>query len=118
MVNFLTGEAAGSGLLPFLNTPRGLLTCWLVVINVAAFLAFGIDKWKAKRSETNKRVRRIPERDLFLSAIFGGSIGALLGMKVWHHKTLHRSFRIGIPLILLLQIALAAGIFLWRRYAA
>ena len=43
----------------------------------------------------------------------GGSVGALLGMRVWHHKTLHRSFRIGIPLILILQIVLPAGLWLY-----
>ena len=56
---------------------------------------------------------RIPERNLFLGAIAGGSLGALLGMRVFHHKTLHRSFRIGIPLILAVQILISAGLFLY-----
>ena len=46
-------------------------------------------------------------------ALIGGSIGALLGMKVWHHKTLHKSFRFGIPAILVLQILIPAGLWLY-----
>lgn len=80
---------------------------WLVVINVAAFLIFGLDKWLAKRKEKHPNTRRIPEAVLFLLAILGGSIGAMLGMRIWHHKTLHKSFRFGMPLILVLQLALA-----------
>ena len=72
---------------------------WLVVINVAAFLIFGLDKWLAKRKEKHPNTRRIPEAVLFLLAI--------LGMRIWHHKTLHKSFRFGMPLILVLQLALA-----------
>ena len=59
--------------------------------------------------------RRIPERNLFLTAMAGGSIGAWLGMKVWHHKTLHKSFRFGIPIIFLCQVLLALGLFLYFR---
>ena len=65
------------------------------------FAAFGIDKWKARNNAW-----RIPEATLFLLAIIGGSIGAKLGMHVWHHKTKHLSFIIGIPVILLLQVVL------------
>ena len=61
------------------------------------------------------RPEDVPEKTLFLLAVFGGSIGALLGMKVWHHKTLHKSFRIGIPAILILQIVLPLGLWLWLR---
>ena len=50
---------------------------------------------------------------LFLLAALGGSIGALLGMKVWHHKTLHKTFSIGIPAILVLQILIPAGLYLY-----
>ncbi|MCI2056917.1 MAG: DUF1294 domain-containing protein [Oscillibacter sp.] len=105
--------ATSSTIWAFLGSPWGLLVCWLVVINLAAFVTFGIDKWKAKRSEKNSAVRRIPEKNLFLLAILGGSVGALLGMQVWHHKTLHKSFRIGIPLILLVQILIPAGLYLY-----
>ena len=70
-------------------------------INVLTFFVYGIDKWKAKRSKW-----RIPEATLLLLAVLGGSIGAILGMKVWHHKTLHKKFKYGLPLILMVQIAL------------
>lgn len=76
---------------------------YLLAINVAAFLVYGIDKLKAKHAKW-----RISEATLLLLAAVGGSIGAWLGMKVWHHKTLHMKFRYGVPIILLLQIALIA----------
>lgn len=94
--------------------PWVLAAAWLVFINLTTFLVFGLDKWKARRKERRASVRRVPEKTLFLLAILGGSAGALLGMRVWHHKTLHRSFRIGIPLILILQIAIPAGICLYQ----
>lgn len=59
----------------------------------------------------------MPEKTLFLLSILGGSIGALLGMRVFHHKTLHRSFRYGIPAILILQILIPVGIAIWRLLA-
>lgn len=95
------------------GSPWGLLALWLLLINLAAFLAFGLDKLKAKRKESHERTRRIPEKTLFLLSAVGGSVGALLGMKVWRHKTLHRSFRIGIPLILTLQILILVGLYLY-----
>ncbi|MGM9823182.1 MAG: DUF1294 domain-containing protein [Muribaculaceae bacterium] len=76
---------------------------YLLAINVAAFLVYDIDKLKAKRAKW-----RISEATLLLLAAVGGSIGAWMGMKVWHHKTLHMKFRYGVPIILLLQIALIA----------
>ena len=96
--------------------PLAWLVLWLVIINLAAFLTFGLDKWKAKRNEKKGNVRRIPEKRLFLLAALGGSVGALLGMKVWHHKTLHKSFRFGIPAILAVQILLSAGLWIWRTF--
>ena len=74
---------------------------YLAVINVVTFFMYGIDKWKAKKSKW-----RIRESALLGLAILGGSVGAWLGMKVWHHKTLHKKFRYGIPLILIIQIIL------------
>ena len=78
-----------------------IVLIYLAVINVVTFFMYGIDKWKAKKSKW-----RVPEATLLMMAILGGSIGAWLGMKVWHHKTLHKKFRFGVPLILIAQIAL------------
>ena len=78
-----------------------IVIIYLVVINVATFFTFGIDKLKAKHAKW-----RIREAALLTLAVLGGSIGAWLGMKVWHHKTMHKKFKYGIPLILLVQIAL------------
>ena len=88
------------------------LILWLLAINLVTFFAFGIDKWKAKRKAKKDSVRRVPEKTLFLLAWLGGSVGALIGMRVWRHKTLHRSFRWGIPAILALQILLPLGVWL------
>ena len=73
----------------------------LIVLNIVTFLVYGIDKWKAKQGSW-----RISEASLLILAVIGGSIGALFGMKVWHHKTMHKKFKYGLPLILLAQIAL------------
>ena len=74
---------------------------YLAIINIVAFFMYGIDKWKAKRSKW-----RISETALLVLAVVGGSIGAWLGMKTWHHKTLHKKFRFGVPLILATHILL------------
>ena len=74
---------------------------YILLINLITFLLFGIDKYKAK-----KGLWRIPEKVLFLFAILGGSVGALIGMEVFRHKTKHKSFTIGIPAILIIQIIL------------
>ena len=107
-------ESTSSAAFLFLGSPRALLGLWLAVINLVTFLVFGLDKWKAKRKAKNEAVRRVPERTLFLLAILGGSVGALLGMRVFHHKTLHRAFRFGIPAILALQVLVPLGLWLWR----
>ena len=73
---------------------------WLIIINLTAFAVFGIDKKRAKKGQW-----RIPEKTLFLSVILGGSIGAILGMYIFHHKTKHWYFQIGIPAIMIIQIA-------------
>ena len=77
------------------------LLYYLIVINIVTFLVYGIDKWKAKQGSW-----RIAEATLLMLPVIGGSIGALLGMKIWHHKTMHKKFKYGLPLILLVQIAL------------
>ena len=74
---------------------------YLAAINVIAFMVYGIDKLKAKKGKW-----RIPEATLLLLAIVSGSIGAWCGMKVWHHKTMHKKFKYGVPLILMIQIGL------------
>lgn len=83
-----------------------LLFILLLAMNIVAFIMFGIDKYKAKKSEW-----RIPESTLLLIAAAGGSIGAWVGMKVWHHKTLHKKFTLGVPAILIIQILLVIFLF-------
>ena len=83
-----------------------VLLVWLAAVNVVTFAVYGIDKAKAKRGAW-----RVPERTLFLLPLLGGSLGALLGMKVFRHKTKHWYFVWGIPLILLAQIALAVWLY-------
>lgn len=80
---------------------------YLFVINIAGFLAMGIDKHKAKNN-----LWRIPESRLFGIAALGGSIGSILGMHAFRHKTRHASFTFGMPTILVVQIAAAAAYFL------
>ena len=79
---------------------------YFIGINAISFVIYGIDKLKAKKGKW-----RIPENTLLLLAIIGGSIGAWLGIKVWHHKTLHKKFKYGIPLIVIMQIAIVIYIF-------
>lgn len=78
-----------------------IIVLYLVFINVLTFLLYGIDKWKAKRFRW-----RIPESVLLGMAAVGGSVGAWLGMRIWHHKTQHKKFRYGVPAILVAQIVL------------
>lgn len=75
------------------------LILYLFAVNITAFALFGADKRKARRNAW-----RISEKALFLSAVLGGSLGALIGMRLFHHKTKHWYFVIGIPAILVLQI--------------
>lgn len=84
-----------------MNTLHRYLIYYLLVINAATFIIYGIDKYKAKKAKW-----RISEATLLTMAAVGGSIGAWLGMKAWHHKTQHRKFKYGVPIILLIQIAL------------
>ena len=71
--------------------------------NAVTFLLYGFDKYKAK-----KRRWRISEATLLTLAVIGGSIGAWTGMQIWHHKTMHKKFKYGVPLIIILQVALVA----------
>ena len=83
-----------------------LLAC-VAIMSVAAFAAFGIDKWKAQHHR-----RRISERTLLWLTALGGSPGAWTGMLIWRHKTLHRKFRYGVPAIFVAQMA-AVGYLLF-----
>lgn len=78
-----------------------LFWTYLLILNVVTFFIYGIDKYKAKKS-----LWRIPESTLLLLAAVGGSVGAYFGMKMWHHKTLHKKFKYGVPIILLLHLVL------------
>lgn len=84
-------------------TLHSCLVCYLLAVNAVTFIVYGIDKYKAKKTKW-----RISEATLLLLAVLGGSVGAWVGMKVWHHKTMHKKFKYGIPAILLIQIALMA----------
>lgn len=80
---------------------------YLILMNLIAFALYGIDKRRAKQGAW-----RISEYTLLLVALLGGSLGALLGMRYFRHKTRHRKFRYGVPLILLLQLGLGLYLFL------
>lgn len=82
-----------------------LLSSYFIGINLIGFALMGIDKYKAR-----KRAFRIPEATLFIIAIIGGSIGSIIGMYAFRHKTRHRSFVYGMPFILFIQIALIVAI--------
>ena len=109
-------EASGDTLMFLIGNPWALLVLYLLLINLVTFLIFGLDKWKAKRKEKKETVRRIPEKTLFTLSALGGSVGALLGMKVFHHKTLHKTFRFGIPAILALQILIPVGLWIYGTF--
>ena len=95
-----------------MNTLHSCLAYYLLGINAVTFIVYGIDKYKAKKAKW-----RIPEATLLLLAVLGGSIGAWMGMKVWHHKTMYKKFKYGIPAILRIQISLMAylHINLWKQ---
>lgn len=82
---------------------------YLLIVNAIAFLLMLIDKQKAKKKQW-----RISEATLMGFAVIGGSIGALMGMRTFRHKTLHKKFAIGIPVILALQLAAAAAVVYWK----
>ena len=86
------------------------LLYYLAFVNFLLFVLMGVDKAKAKRGS-----RRVPEATLFFLAVVGGSLGGMLGMAAFRHKTLHRSFRVGFPVILIAQLALAGYLILkWK----
>jgi len=86
------------------------LLLYLAAVNVVSFAVYGADKRRARKDK-----RRVSEKTLFLLAAIGGSVGALLGMKVFRHKTRHWYFVWGIPAILLVQIALPVVIWVLNK---
>lgn len=84
---------------------------FIICVNVVTLFVYGLDKLKAMR-----QWRRVPESTHLLLAFFGGSLGALMGMTLFRHKTQHKAFTIGVPLILLLHLALV-GWFVWEYHS-
>lgn len=82
-----------------------LLIGYVIIVNLIGFLLMGIDKRKAV-----KRAFRIPESTLFIVALIGGSLGSLLGMYAFHHKTRHWYFVYGMPAILILHVIIILGL--------
>lgn len=83
-----------------------ILIIYLVVINLYTFVLMGSDKKRAKLQR-----RRVPEKRLFTLSAVGGAVGTYWAMKAFRHKTQHRSFTIGIPLLILLNAALVIWLF-------
>ena len=83
---------------------------YIAVINVITFFIFGIDKWKAVHNRW-----RIREAVLFGLSIIGGSVGGLLAMNTFHHKTQKPAFKYGMPVILILQIAIVCFLVVYRN---
>lgn len=103
---------------PLFGSPLGWLIVWLAIANLTAFCLFGLDKRKAKRKVRRPQVWRIRERTLLLWALAGGSVGAILGMRLFRHKTRKARFAVGLPLILAAQILIPLALWLYfRRYA-
>ena len=90
-----------------MSTIDTIIIGYAIVINVITLLMYGIDKWKAKHSKW-----RIPEATLLIMAAVGGSIGAWTGIKLFHHKTLHKKFKYGVPAIFLIQLGIVVFIYL------
>ena len=89
------------GIRAAVTDPSSPLWIFLIIMNIICWAAMGIDKYKAQN-----RKRRIPEKTLFLLALLGGSAGGVIGMYFFRHKTLHRKFAVGFPLILVAQCVL------------
>ena len=81
---------------------------YLLLINVVGFVLMGIDKRRARRDQW-----RISEKTLFLPPLLGGTVGTILGMRVFHHKTKHWYFHYGLPALLAVQLALAGWLY-WK----
>ena len=79
-----------------------IILYYLLAVNIATFCLYGIDKYKARKGRW-----RMSEATLLMMAVIGGSIGAWSGMRLWHHKTMHKKFKNGIPIIIILQVTIA-----------
>ena len=93
-----------------LRAPWGWLALYLTAVNAATFLVYGADKRRARKGQW-----RVPEKTLFLLPLLGGSVGGILGMRVFHHKTRHWYFQVGLPLILAAQLVVAFFLPQWLR---
>ena len=82
------------------------LVVYLLAVNLLLFGLMGVDKYKAKHDRW-----RVRESTLFVCAVIGGSVGGILGMRMFHHKTLHTAFRLGFPAVLAVQLLLAGIIW-------
>ena len=87
-----------------------LLMLYLIVINIVTWIAFGLDKWKAKSGKW-----RIPERTLLLLALAGGSLGALAGMIMFRHKTRKAKFFISVPVMFVVHCVIVTVLVLKLR---
>ena len=108
MKELILPEASGETLFATIGMVWLIPVCYLVAINLAAFYLM----WRDKRLAKRENARRIPEKALFLSAVLGGSIGAIAGMRAFRHKTKHWYFVVGMPLILIAQLALAVWLLI------
>ena len=75
------------------------IAIYIIAVNLVTFVTYGIDKYKSI-----KRKWRISEATLLTMAVIGGSIGAWTGLKVWRHKTMHKKFTIGIPIVFVIHL--------------
>ena len=87
-----------------------LLLIWLIFINIITYIIYAIDKYKSMHHKW-----RIRESTLILLAVIGGSVGALLAMYTVRHKTKHNKFRIGVPVILAVQIIVVCVVYIALR---
>ena len=91
----------------FLSNPYFYLLCYFIAVNIIGFILPAADKSKSRKGQW-----RIPEKHLFLIAIIGGSVSEYISMRIYHHKTKHKRFMIGIPVIIFLQAVIAAFVFI------
>ncbi len=89
-----------------------ILLGWILLVSLVLFCMMGSDKSRAKNNR-----RRIPEKTLFITAFLGGGLGGVIGMRVFHHKTKHNSFVIGMPLLLAVNLGVAF-LLLWLNRGA